>query len=78
MKLQTYLKRYSIGAVICCLLLQNFVFSQALKTPLSQEVLTILTNEISGQFIFNNEVLLAGAPWLREKNEFAEGGSVYL
>ena len=81
MKLQTYLKRYSIGAVICCLLLQNFVFSQALKTPLSQEVLTILTNEISGQFIFNNEVLLAGAPWLREKNEFAdtfyESGKIY-
>ncbi len=81
MKLQTYLRNYAIGMIICCLLFPNFVFSQALKTPLSQEILTILTNEISGQFIFNNEVLLAGAPWIRGENEFSdtfyESGKIY-
>ena len=47
-------------------------FSQALKTPLSQEVLDLLTNEISGQMIFNNEVFLAGAPWVRNPKEFTD------
>ncbi len=37
----------------------------ALETPLKQELLTLLTNEISGQVAFNNVVKLAGAPWLR-------------
>lgn len=46
--------------------------SPALKTPLPQELLTMLANEISGQVIFNNEVKLAGAPWLREKKEFSD------
>ncbi len=40
------------------------------KTPLSQETLNILVNEISGQIIFNNEVILAGAPWIRNAAEF--------
>ena len=43
-----------------------------LKTPLEQEVLTLLTNEISGQMVFNNMVKLAGAPWLREAEEFTD------
>ena len=43
--------------------------AQPLKTPLDQEVLTLLSNEISGQMAFNNEVLLAGAPWLRDRAE---------
>jgi len=43
------------------------------KTPLSQDVLDLLANEISGQIIFNNEVKLAGAPWLRAEREFKEG-----
>lgn len=43
--------------------------AQPLKTPLDQEVLTLLSNEISGQMAFNNEVLLAGAPWLRDRTE---------
>ncbi|MFC2168393.1 M28 family peptidase [Acidobacteriota bacterium] len=81
MKFKIYLRNFSLGVIICCLLSVNIVFSQALKTPLSQEILTILTNEISGQFIFNNEVLLAGAPWLREENEFTdtfyESGKIY-
>ena len=41
------------------------------KTPLAQEVLSRLANELSGQMAFNNEVLLAGAPWVREPGEFA-------
>lgn len=44
----------------------------ALKTPLSQETLDMLANEISGQIIFNNEVILAGAPWIRDQKEFTE------
>ena len=41
--------------------------SDVLKTPLEQEVLTLLTNEISGQIVYNNLVKLAGAPWIRDK-----------
>jgi aminopeptidase YwaD len=43
----------------------------ALETPLRQELLTLLTNEISGQVAFNNVVKLAGAPWLRDPAEFS-------
>ena len=43
------------------------------RTPLPQAVLDLLGNEISGQIIFNNEVKLAGAPWLREEREFEKG-----
>lgn len=43
----------------------------AIKTPLKQELLTLLTNEISGQTIFNNNVILAGAPWVRSEKEFS-------
>jgi hypothetical protein len=39
-------------------------------TPLKQDVLNLLTNEISGQVMFNNLVRLAGAPWVREPAEF--------
>ena len=45
--------------------------SSSFKTPLSQDILNILVNEISGQIIFNNEVILAGAPWIRNAAEFA-------
>ncbi len=52
-----------------------------LETPLSQEILTLLANEISGQIIFNNEVILAGAPWIRNQEEFTdtfyESGKIY-
>jgi hypothetical protein len=41
-----------------------------LETPLGQELLTLLTNEISGQMAFNNLVKLAGAPWVRDPAEF--------
>jgi len=43
------------------------------RTPLPQDVLDLLANEISGQLVFNNEVKLDGAPWLREEREFKEG-----
>jgi len=39
-------------------------------TPLAQETLDLLANEISGQMAFNNLVKLAGAPWVREPAEF--------
>ena len=42
------------------------------KPPLSQEVIDLLVNEISGQIIYNNEVILAGAPWIRDRREFSE------
>ena len=45
--------------------------SPAIKTPLPQDILTILANEVSGQFAFNNLVRLAGAPWIREPKEFS-------
>jgi len=48
---------------------------EPLKTPLSQDLLTLLTNEISGQIAFNNLVKLAGAPWLRDPGEF--DGTLY-
>jgi len=44
--------------------------SPVLKTPLRQDILDLLANEISGQMAFNNEVMLAGSPWLRQENEF--------
>jgi len=44
----------------------------ALETPLKQELLTLLTNEISGQIAFNNMVKLAGAPWIRDSVELWE------
>ena len=52
------------------LVFAEVVQAQVLKTPLKQEVLDILTNEISGQMIFNNQVLLSGAPWVRSPEEF--------
>ncbi len=42
------------------------------RTPLAQDVLDILANEISGQLAFNNLVKLAGAPWLRDERELRE------
>ena len=41
-----------------------------LKTPLSPATVAILANEVSGQMAFNNVVLLAGAPRLRDRTEF--------
>ncbi len=43
-----------------------------LETPLEAEVITLLTNEISGQMAFANLVKLAGAPWIRDPAEFTD------
>jgi hypothetical protein len=42
------------------------------RTPLPQDTLDLLANEISGQMAFNNLVKLAGAPWLRDERELRE------
>jgi len=46
--------------------------SQALKTPLPQDLLTLFANEVSGQFAFNNLLRLNGAPWVRDVRELME------
>ncbi len=62
--------------VLGCLVVAQAPAPQPLpKTPLKQDVLNLLANEISGQMMFNNDVLLAGAPWLRDKAEFI--GTLY-
>jgi Zn-dependent M28 family amino/carboxypeptidase len=43
-----------------------------ISTPLPPGVLALLANEISGQFVFNNQVRLAGAPWQRDASEFSD------
>jgi hypothetical protein len=45
---------------------------EALETPLPQETLNLLANEVSGQMVYQNIVKLAGAPWLRDTQEFAD------
>ncbi|MFC1628233.1 M28 family peptidase [Gemmatimonadota bacterium] len=55
--------------LFCC---PRPVSAQGITTPLEQEILALLTNEISGQMIFNNEVMLAGAPWVREEGELTD------
>ena len=42
------------------------------RTPLPQELLDLFANELSGQAAFNNQVKLAGAPWLREPSELSD------
>ncbi len=43
--------------------------SQPILTPLPQDILTLLANEVSGQMAFNNLMRLAGAPWVRTEAE---------
>jgi aminopeptidase YwaD len=45
--------------------------SPVLKTPLPQAILDLFANEVSGQMAFNNQVRLAGAPWMRDAREFS-------
>ena len=44
-----------------------------LRTPLPEDVLLMLADEISGQDAFDNMVRLAGAPWLRNPEELKGG-----
>jgi aminopeptidase YwaD len=64
-----------LAFVLVCLSTVAVAFAQPgpppPKTPLKQDVLSLLANEVSGQMAFNNEVLLAGAPRLREAAEFS-------
>jgi aminopeptidase YwaD len=46
--------------------------TSAIRTPLPDSVLTLVANEVSGQFAFNNQVRLAGAPWVRDPREFSD------
>jgi aminopeptidase YwaD len=65
---------FSILASILLLLLMphfgNGQTSQVLKIFLSEAILDLLASEISGQIIFNNEIILTGAPWIRNPDEF--------
>ena len=58
--------------VACSALPSKALAQGALETPLRQDVLTLLTNEISGQIAFNNLVKLAGAPWIRDHADLTE------
>ena len=81
------MKPKTMAVVFCLILIMAFFLrsnrqSRRLpKTPLSPKLLDIIANEISGQIIFNNEVKLAGAPWIRDKQEFLksfyESGTIY-
>lgn len=51
--------------------------SDPLKTPLSEDLLLLLADEISGQDAFNNMVKLAGAPWLRTPEELSGESNFY-
>jgi len=51
--------------------------SGPLKTPLPEDVLLMLADEISGQDAFNNMVKLAGAPWLRAPEELTGESNFY-
>ena len=62
---------FKLFVLSACFLVSVSINAQPLKTVLPQETLTLLTNEISGQMVFNNEVLLAGAPWQRDAAEFS-------
>ncbi len=41
------------------------------RTPLEQDTLARLANEVSGQMAYDNLVRLAGAPWQRDRREFS-------
>jgi hypothetical protein len=65
--------RFALYITAASLLLPSPGITQdPLETPLRQEVLTRLTNEVSGQMAFNNLVKLAGAPWIRRPEEFTD------
>ena len=51
--------------------------SEPLRTPLSQDLLHLLADEVSGQMAFDNMVKLAGAPWLRAPEELTGRTNFY-
>ena len=48
-----------------------------LKTPLPEDILLLLADEVRGQEAFNNMVKLAGAPWLRQAAELSGESNFY-
>jgi uncharacterized Ntn-hydrolase superfamily protein len=48
-----------------------------LETPIPEETLLLLADEVSGQDAFNNMVKLAGAPWLRAPEELSGESNFY-
>ncbi len=78
-RLGIYRSRHVGRHVLACLSIVTTLLSPSyaaaqdpLETPLEAGLLTLLTNEISGQMAFNNLVKLAGAPWLRDPAEFTD------
>jgi hypothetical protein len=65
------MKKIIFAVVLIAVALFSLPLTGQGPAPNAQEVLTLLSNEISGQFAFNNLVRLAGAPWVRETKEFA-------
>jgi hypothetical protein len=70
MKRQAALRILIVLLVAICGHSLTLAQSDPLNTPLSQSTLNILTNEISGQVIYNNMVAVTGAPWIRKQQEF--------
>ncbi|TFH39519.1 MAG: M28 family peptidase [Bacteroidia bacterium] len=74
MKTLKSILNHKIIITLLTLSLFNVLYSQTgsdpLKTPLKQDVITMLSNEISGQMIYNNMVSVSGAPWIRDQAEF--------
>jgi len=72
------MKRRFFSTIMCAVLIltiPHIQFSQTgrlPKTPLAQKTLNLLANEVSGQIIYNNLAILAGAPWIREEKEFSD------
>ncbi len=71
--------KFKVGLVgACVILIISFPYKgmsqtpRFPKTPLAQKTIDLLVDEISGQVIYNNEIILCGAPWIREKEEFSD------
>jgi hypothetical protein len=56
---------------------QDPLAGDPLKTPLPQEILHLLANEVSGQRAFDNLVKMGGAPWMRSREELTGETNFY-
>jgi len=71
------LTSFILGLTLACASPAAAQRSQPLKTPLSDELLALFANEVSGQMAFDNMVKLAGAPWLRAPDELTGETNFY-
>ena len=65
----------SLALMVSLLVIPHSSVSQVQRlpeTPLPHRTLRLLSDVISGQVMYNNEVILAGAPWIRDKKEFTD------